>query len=194
MTEFKGGQKVKWTQKFGENQMPAIKAFLGDPKIKAKYVARVEAHAAADEIIQGKYWENGKGCAVGCTVEQSDAPHEAMETELGIPRGLAHLEDVIFEGLTNGEAKAFPLRFLKALTPGADLSLVTAKFMVWQFEDKKYGLKNIPEVKEDAEVMGLCEEVVALYKRVIAGDPPTEAEFEELYIKIDRAGALEEAK
>jgi hypothetical protein len=162
---------------------------LADPKVREKYIDRVQAHAVADEIVQGKYWENGKGCAVGCTVQTGDSPHEAMETELGIPRELAWLEDTIFEGLSNGEAKAFPLRFLKAINTGADLSLITAKFMVWQFDDDKYGMKNIPEVKADTEMMGFCEEVVALYKRVIAGDPPTEAEFEDLYVRIDRASA-----
>lgn len=170
-------------------QLKTTLAFHGDEAIKAKYVERVKAHAAADEIVQGKYWQDGKGCAVGCTVEQSDSPHEAMEAELGIPRELAYLEDTIFEGLTNSEAKAFPLRFLQAIKPGADLSTITAKFMIWQFEDAKYGLKNIDEVKNDAEVYGFCEEVVALYRRVDAGDSPTEAEFYELYERIDRAPA-----
>lgn len=166
-----------------------MKAFLDDPKIKKKYVDRVQKHYDYDEIVQGIYWEKGRGCGVGCTVERSDSPHEAMENELGIPKELAYLEDTIFEGLTNGEAKAFPLRFLKAIKPGADLSLVTAKFMVWQFEDEKLGLKNIAEVQEDKEVMGFCEEVFAMYKRVIAGDAPSEDDFYQLYLKIDRAWA-----
>lgn len=38
-------------------------AFHNDPKIKAIYVKRVKAHQEADEIIKGKYWEEGKGCA-----------------------------------------------------------------------------------------------------------------------------------
>jgi hypothetical protein len=42
----------------------SLRAFHGDPAIKATYLARVHAHAAADEIVQGKYWEGGKGCAV----------------------------------------------------------------------------------------------------------------------------------
>lgn len=44
--------------------MKNLIAFHGDPKIKAKYPARLEAHAHADEIVKGIYWENGKGCAV----------------------------------------------------------------------------------------------------------------------------------
>jgi hypothetical protein len=167
--------------------MSNLIAYKGKQSIKNKYLKRVEEHYKADEIIQGVYWENGKGCAVGCTIEGNQ--HERYETELGIPRELAYLEDGLFEALTNGDAKEFPVRFLKAIKPGADLSLVTAKFMVWQFEDKKYGLKNIKEVKDDKEVYGFCKEVVALYKRKIAGDTPTEDEFYQLYLKIDRARA-----
>lgn len=167
--------------------MNKLKAFHGEVAIKEKYIGRVQAHAAADEIIKGSYWENGKGCAVGCTIEGSD--HSRYESELGIPKELAYLEDVIFEELPNKEAMKFPLRFLNAVKVGSNLSLVVAKFVVWQFEDVEYGLKNIKEVAEDKEVMGWCEEVVALYKREIAGDDPTEKEFYDLYVKIDGAWA-----
>lgn len=103
-------------------------AFHSDSAIKAKYLARVLAHAKADEITHGIYWENGKGCAVGCTIHGDR--HEAYERELGIPQSLAWIEDRIFEGLPNGDAKAFPADFLKAIKPGADLSKVTSLFLL----------------------------------------------------------------
>src|ERR1700689_2130415 len=31
-------------------------SYHSDPAIKARYLARIEAHADADEIIKGKYW------------------------------------------------------------------------------------------------------------------------------------------
>jgi hypothetical protein len=167
------------------NKEKTMVAFHGKEDIKTKYVERVRKHQELDEIIQGKYWEDGKGCAVGCTIQGSD--HMRYEVELGIPQDIAYLEDVIFEGLSNAAAKEFPLRFLQAIKTGADLSIVIAKFMVWQFEDDKLGLKNIEEVKADKEVYGFCEEVVALYKRVIAGDKPTKNEFHKRYLKINRA-------
>lgn len=168
--------------------MKTLEAFHGDVKIKNKYVSRVRAHQKADEIVQGLYWEEGKGCAVGCTIEGSD--HEKYETELGIPKEVAYLEDVIFEELTNGDAKEFPLQFLKAVKVGSDLSKVVPQIVIWQFEDPKYGLKNIPEVAEDKEVMEDCEAVVSLYKRVLADEKVSEDEFYQLYLKIDaRAGA-----
>ena len=61
-----------------------LRAFHNDPKIKAKYVARVLEHQRLDHIVKGIYWEKGKGCAVGCTIEGSD--HSKYETELGIPK------------------------------------------------------------------------------------------------------------
>ena len=81
-------------------------AFFGDPAIKAKYMARLEAHAAADNIIQGTGWEDGKGCAIGCTFEDYD--HTKYVTELNLPEALGCLEDRIFEGLANAEAKPMP--------------------------------------------------------------------------------------
>ena len=115
-----------------------MKAFHSDPAIKAKDLARVRNHRLADEIIHGKYWENGKGCAVGCTVHSSD--HGAYETELGIPRILARLEDCIFESLPNDLSKAWPERFLKAIKPGADISNVWPQFAVWMLTDDEWGV------------------------------------------------------
>ena len=104
-------------------------AFHSDPSIKARYLDRVRRHRANDEIIHGKYWENGKGCAVGCCIHSSN--HMAYESELGIPIMLARLEDRLFEGLANGRSKEFPERFLLAARLGADLSLVGWKFLHW---------------------------------------------------------------
>src|SRR5947208_16792230 len=97
-------------------------AFHGDGSVKAKYLNRVLAHAAADEIIHGKYWERGKGCAVGCTIHS--ASHSKYETELGIPLMLARLEDRLFEGMGNGSSKQFPAQVLTVIALGADPSHV----------------------------------------------------------------------
>lgn len=104
-------------------------SFHSDPLVKARYLARVEGHADADEIIKGQYWEGGKGCAVGCTVH--GASHDDYERELGIPRMLAWLEDVIFEGLPNRAAKTWPERFLTSIAPGRDLGPVGWQLLHW---------------------------------------------------------------
>ena len=73
---------------------------------KRKFVARARKHQLADEIIKGRYWEGGKGCAVGCLVHGSS--HTQLANELGIPLQMAILIDRLFEGMPLAEAKAFP--------------------------------------------------------------------------------------
>ena len=129
-------------------------AFHGDPAVKAKYLNRVALHEAQDEIIHGKYWENGKGCAVGCTVHSNK--HLAFESELGIPIMLARLEDQLFEGQANGNSKTFPRRFLEAVQPGADLTCVGWKFLHWLLTEELVGRDNpriAKKVKACADVL-----------------------------------------
>jgi len=113
-------------------------AFHGKPEIKEEYLNRIRMHKAADQIVHGQYWEDGKGCAVGCTIHGNQ--HYRYETELGIPRHLAYLEDSIFEGLSNGNSLNFPEQFLSAIKVGADLSLVYHKFMVWMLIHPSQGV------------------------------------------------------
>jgi hypothetical protein len=95
--------------------------------IKSFYLNRIRAHAAADEIQKGFYWQRGRGCAVGCTVHGSD--YGKYEAELGIPRWLAVIEDQIFEGLPLEEAKLWPERFLSAIAVGQDLEGIKKPFL-----------------------------------------------------------------
>ena len=107
--------------------------YHNDVKIKEFYINRIEQHSKADEIIQGVYWENGKGCAVGCTIHGDE--HCKYEDELGIPQILAILEDKIFENLPNELAKTWPKRFLSAIKVGIDLSKVWPKFAIFLLTD-----------------------------------------------------------
>ena len=91
-------------------------AYHNDPAVKAKHVSRMETHMKADELVRLIYWENGKGCAVGCTIHSDD--HAAYETDLGWPQWLAHLEDTMFEGMAEEAAQQFPLRLLTAVPVG----------------------------------------------------------------------------
>lgn len=149
-------------------------AYHGNPKIKAQYLDRIRAHAAADEIIKGQYWKNGKGCAVGCTIHSGD--HAAYEDELGIPIEIAYLEDAIFEGLPNGVAKAWPGRFLVAIQPGADLSLVWPRFAVRLLSDPEHGMAVLAKASPDC--LAAIKAVSTLHERHISGDPPSGVEWE----------------
>jgi hypothetical protein len=112
-------------------------AYHNDPAIKAALIASLEDHAAHDRIKQGSYWQDGKGCAVACTLQGVDenaaihGKHQMYETYFGVPQAIARLEDRIFEGLDNTLAMRWPLRFAAAIRPGADLSMVVPRFLYW---------------------------------------------------------------
>jgi len=122
-------------------------AYHNDPNIKSAILAQLEAHAKADEIVQGVSWDNGKGCAVGCTLHSYN--HMEYETRFGIPVMLARLEDCIFEGLPNNLAKDWPIKFLRSVKVGSNLSLVGWKFLHWILttEEVNPGI-NDPLVKD----------------------------------------------
>ena len=144
-------------------------AFHGDKKIKSRYIARVEAHRKADELVQGIGWEsNGvtRGCGIGCTFDAYD--HSRGPIEIGVPVHLMYLEDAIFEGLPEADALKWPTRFLKAIQPGADLSLVWPRFAVWMLTDAKCGV--IRFAGNYADVRQSIERVSALWRRVIDGE------------------------
>ena len=95
-----------------------MKTFHGKQSVKDKYINRIKDHMKADAIIQGTGYEDGKGCAVGCTLENYD--HSLYPKELGLPEWLGKLEDAIFEGLKVEESKTFPLEFLESIPVGVD--------------------------------------------------------------------------
>ena len=122
-----------------------MQAFLGKQYVKDFYIKRVHDHFLNDEIVQGYYWENGRGCGVGCTIHGDD--HFKYETELGIPVWLAKLEDKIFEGLESNEAKKWPETFLSAINVGSDLEQIKLPFLIFIVESarEKFDHKKYPE-------------------------------------------------
>ena len=149
-------------------------AYHGKSGIKEEYLARVRAHRAADEIVKGRYWQQGKGCAVGCTIHSSS--HSAYETELGIPSQLAHLEDVTFERLKNGASMLWPERFLEAIPVGADLSFVWPGYAVWLLGDEKHGVLQFAKNDQTKQAI---RGVLALYEEwVSTGVKPDAERFE----------------
>ena len=93
-----------------------LRAYHNDLAVKAKFVVRMKAHVDANDLVRQIYWENGKGCGVGCTIHSDN--HKVYETELGWPEWLAHLEDRIFEKMSDAAAREFPLLLLEAVPAG----------------------------------------------------------------------------
>jgi hypothetical protein len=137
-----------------------MRAFFGDSEIKAKYLARVRSHRAADELIRGNGWDGQRGCAIGCTLDAYD--HSRYPIELGIPEQLAHLEDWLFERLPVEDAMSWPERVLTAIRVGADLSRVWPEFAIWMLTDPEHG---VSQYAVDGGTRASIAGVADLYRR-----------------------------
>ena len=152
-------------------------AFTNTKVTKIELIASLERHAAADAFVKGYYWQDGKGCAVGCSLHDFHAmpgDHAAYEPLFGIPQVLARLEDGIFEGLPTDLAKEWPLRFAHAVRPGADLSGVWPRFAVWLLVDPEHGVLRHAQAAATRKVI---QDVADGYSAGIDGRPLTRDEW-----------------
>ena len=137
-----------------------MQSFHNDLSIKAKYLERVRAHRAADELIKGIGWSEGKGCAVGCTIENYD--HSRYPIELGLPVWLAYLEDSIFEGLPDEQAQQWPERFLSAIPVGADVEPVRHQLAIRR-------MSRLVAQQTEPSVVGVLKRVRACHEAALEG-------------------------
>jgi len=113
----------------------------------------VQQHVAADQVIQGTYWdaENSKGCFIGC-LNHSSNPRSA-EQRFGLPIMVQRIAESIFEALPPDKARAFFAALPDAVEcDGKDLSHVG-----WQFLAAE--LRALPP--QDAEIQSAIDPVIA---------------------------------
>ena len=150
-----------------------LRAFHGDPAIKDKFLQRVKRHRELDHLVQSYgYWNDGKGCAVGCTLELNENVHQAYPEQLGVPEWLAHLEDHIFEALPAEDAQQWPEQFLGAIPTGAEIpDSLRDRFQVFWLERQKSQIN----CQKYAEVETAIDGVIALLNQAIGGAEPESA-------------------
>src|SRR3990167_5856830 len=153
-------------------------SYHNDKILKRDIISEMKIHEKQDGIIKGTYSKmNGvfKGCAIGCGVESLNKKrglslkhdnHATYSEALGIPEWLARLEDSIFEGLDEKEAKTFPVQFLKAIPIGVNLDVV-------QFKFKKFLLKEnferVEKLKIDQKLKDQVLKAIDLVIGVVDG-------------------------
>ena len=128
---------------------------------KKEFVKELKMHQAADAFMRGTYSDTldgqFKGCAVGCSLESISrtkgiklkySSHIEYEKHLGIPAWLAHVEDRLFENVSNKRAKTWPVEFAEAIPVGVNLKPIKGKFLIVVLESALTSFNNTkyPEV------------------------------------------------
>lgn len=183
-------------------------AWHNDAALKERTVAALRKDREIDAFVQGTYISKDpeaalgfRGCAIGCVVQSqrgiiaSDTEnwHQMVEDDLGIPLVVSHLIDRIFEDLsTDDEQHAqFAVDAIDAVPVGADLSLVSARFMIDILGDDEHGVLQFAGDRED--VTASINQVIALYERRLDGDEPSESEWDAAAHAADAARAAARA-
>ena len=116
-------------------------AFTNTTMTKPELLTELRWHQEQDNFLKGTYQKGDteKGCAVGCAImslnkkkglDLHPGDHGAYERHFGVPQWLARVEDDIFEGVSLERSKTWPVEFIEAINPGADLERVKRPFMV----------------------------------------------------------------
>ena len=121
---------------------PVVRAWHGDPQLKADTVRRMQEHREADEFIQRHYMlmdvkaaSGFRGCAVGCLVgswvtrEGYASWHLAVQNIFGINEQVAWIIDEIFECLPVEDCATFAVEVIEAIPVGADLRGLADPFL-----------------------------------------------------------------
>jgi hypothetical protein len=131
---------------------------------KETWIKEMQHHQDVDSLVQGKWFENGKGCFFGCAMQTDEDALEKAAEAMGLPFWIVGLAEAIFENLEREEALKFPVEFLKAIPVDTDLEIVKHKIAVLR-------LSNLPHQCDE------ITDVINLHKRVIEGEKVTEDEW-----------------
>ena len=111
--------------------MTTTPAWLGSQEIKDLTLEMLRADQEAHRIVQRHYWEDGKGCQLGCLTRKLDGTHAAVVDRFGFPLRVAYWLEAVFEGLPQGECEQWVIDSAEAIPIGADLSLAHHRLAVW---------------------------------------------------------------
>ena len=151
---------------------------LNPSACRAWLVEEMRDHQAADRLVQGLYWNDGKGCAVGCAMQSLDPDaepddHARYAEMIGAPEMLVRLEDCIFEGLPNALAMEWPVRFTIALRDSsADEEALRRACMRFLHTTVSRALERYA----DAETRAACQPALDVVAASAKGQPISAAD------------------
>lgn len=148
-------------------------AWFNKPELKATAMRQLRHHRSLDEITQGIYFKEGRGCHLGCLTHRNNNTQQAAERMFGIPERVAYWLDAVFEGLPEDMCAAWVIDGTNAIPVGADLSLAHHELAYWLLGPESPSAQGNAHKAVSAEV----ETVRQLHKRASAGNLVTDSEW-----------------
>ena len=146
-------------------------AWHGETGLKDAVMDRLREHRRLDEIVQGVYFDDGRGCHIGCITHARNDTHSVAERLFGIEQRVGYWLEAVFEGLPKKDCAAWVLNGTESIPVGADLSRCHHQFGAWILGES--GLLTITEANRKA-----IEGVRLLHERATAGLVVSQKEWE----------------
>jgi hypothetical protein len=148
-----------------------MKTFTNTIITKEELVSELKKHQLADNIRRGLYFKDGKGCAVGCSLESVSRlkgldleyfeDHSQYEEYFGLPEFFAHLTDKLFEGMSLEKSKSFPIDVIEAVKVGSNVSQIETKFKIIVLNRN---LITLAKLDNDHGVIEITKNVISALK------------------------------
>jgi hypothetical protein len=149
------------------SQMKII-AWHNEPKLKHAAMERLIEHRKLDQIAQGFYFDEGRGCHLGCLThcDEHKDPHSATELMFGIPERVAYWLEAVFEGLPQDKCANWVIESSESIPVGADLSKCHHELAYWLLgPDSPSAEGNRHESVRDA-----IEKVREIHRQAMTGE------------------------
>lgn len=122
-----------------------ITAFYGEPLLKSAVLERLREHRRLDQLIQGTYFANGRGCQLGClthmTGKGSADMAEAIERMFGIPQPVGYWLEGMFEGLNRYLCGWWATKSVESMPVGANLGGAIQELISWSLAKGSLGIE-----------------------------------------------------
>lgn len=163
-------------------------------EVKSRMIELADEHQKNDEYLAGRFWNNGKGCSIGCTIHDAKklglvdeleyGDHAALAKVLGVPEFVTRIMDTIFEWLPDAERPAFTPLVLRTIRPDRHYATLQDHFSAWCMLDPKYGVSI---VASNPDVRCVSKRIGELYAKRARGEAISDADLEVAQLQADAA-------
>lgn len=143
-----------------------MQAYHNDNNLKNEIVKKALEHEAADRVIKGTYWDGHKGCSVGCLLNDPDGGHEQYPAKFGLPEWLGHLQDFLFENMSDSLRKNWTSTLMSAIKPGVNIDDIKIPFLIVVL---KHSLATLNKLSvDDKDVTDVINQSKSVVEQTIA--------------------------
>ena len=164
-----------------------MSAFFNEPKLKQAVMDRLREDRRLDRLAQGVYFEDGKGCHLGCLTRCNENSHEAVERMFNIPVRIAYWLEAVFENLPEDQCEWWVIEGTNAIPVGADLSKAHHELGYWMLGPDSPSAKG----NQNKAVAKSISKIRTLHRQSADGATITKEQWSAAYLAADSVSLLE---